>query len=397
MSAAQSAGESAGENLHARADELRAVVADDAPLAALLRAARDRYVRTGSWHTGSVALDTRELREGAIALGCKVRRNRLSLQSLGAALGRSRFRCSVDEAVQWAFGEIPATRAEIRETKGAAWERWRTDLAVRACAAEAEVSAWLARDESTLQGEWHRDAGLVDAAALAVRAALETRGRMEPELVPVLAHRLTGDAHALDVGRPARRYLERILLERHSDLGLEAPLSAESRADLLAASGLAADGISSLVWAVGLTGDDPMLLAARNAWYPLALPLITIAALKGVAAARGVAFAVENRSVFGALVPSLSELPVSERPTLLCTSGNPSLAAHTLLARLVESGATIYYGGDTDARGLRIARSLEARFSDRLVRWHMDERDGAAHFQEAKLAEMAADLRAVTP
>ena len=55
------------------------------------------------------------------------------------------------------------------------------------------------------------------------------------------------------------------------------------------------------------------------------------------------------------------------------------------------------YGGDTDARGLHIARSLEARFSDRLVRWHMDERDGVAHFQEAKLPEMAADLRAVTP
>lgn len=369
------------------------VLATDDDLRALLRAARDRYVERGSWTSGSVALDAPQLRRAAEALGCPVTRGRLKLAALGDVLARRRFRCSLEEAVRWAFGEVPHTHAELATDRAATWNTRRGALAAMAGDARPEVVGWLARDGGTLRSEWQRNPELYVAAETAVRAAVETRRLVAPDIIPILAHRLTGDAHALDLGTPARRYFERILLTKHADLGVGAPLSAEDRADLLAASNLAADGVSSLVWAVGLTGNDAVLSAARASWYALALPLITITALTDVRAAQATVFVVENRSVFGALVPALADLPEAIRPTLVCSSGNPSLAAQTLLGRLVDGGAEVRYGGDTDVRGERIASRLSARFGDRFTRWHMEGPPGVVRYQEAALPAMLADLR----
>ena len=138
-----------------------------------------------------------------------------------------------------------------------------------------------------------------------------------------------------------------------------------------------------------------MLLAARASWYPLALPLMTVTGLTDVAAANGIVFAVENRSVFGALVAALAGLAPADRPTLVCTSGNPSLAARALLARLVLQGARIVYGGDTDERGELITRGLEAKFGDQLSRWRMDVPIGTVQYQEAVMSELLSDLLAL--
>lgn len=355
----------------------------------------ERYVRSGSWITKGIALTTPELRGAVHGLGLGRATTRVSMKALDAAFARTRFQCGLEEAVRSVLGDLPPTRAESTSLRRGRCEAEREALVALAGPAVCEVTAWLSRTATRR----HRDLSIsshAQAARVAVRAAAFTSTHGAPTIVPILAHHITGDPHALDVGRRARRYFEQILLERHTDLGLQLPLSAGDRAALLAASDLAADGISSLVWAVGLVSDNAMLCAARDGWYPLGLPLMTLTAIEDITAYDQVAFAVENRSVFGALVPALADLPAATRPTVICTSGNPTLAARVLLRRLADRRVTIYYGGDTDARGLAITRALEFVAGSQLRRWHMDVPEHEVRYQEAALGDMLADLRRIT-
>lgn len=364
----------------------------DPPLKALLAAARDRYLRSGSWTGKSIALSTDELRSAAAALGLTSAKVRLPMKTLDRALQRTRFKCSVEEAVRWAFDVVPPTRQEADAASARRWEELQAEMLSLAGPAAAEVGSWLTRRAANLRREWTL-AELLEAGRVAVRIAGASRELTEPEVVPVLANRVAGDPHALDVGRAARRYFERILMERHADLAMRPPLRANERAALLAASNLAADGISSQVWAVGLVSTDRMLSEARQSWHTLGLPLITVSAINDISSHGNAAFAVENRSVFGALVPAIADLPPAIRPTLICTSGNPSLAARVLLRKLASCGVTIYYGGDTDTRGLQITRMLESALGAALRRWRMSVPPGQVRYQETSLTEMITDLR----
>ncbi len=378
-----------------RANELRAVLASDPGLRALLAAARDRFAQSGSWTTKTIALNTPDLRAAAKALGFTNVGARLAMRKLGELLGRTRFGCTAEEAVRWAFGDVPATRDQRAAAAYRTWAAQRAEIISLAGPATAEIITWLDACPAVLRRAW-MDPKLFDAARLAARAAAATKDVTTPEIVPVLANRLSDDPHALDVGRPARRYLERILVARHTELNLHHPLSANQRASLLAASGLAADGISSQVWAVGLMSSDPMVTAAREQAHVLGLPLVTLNAIPDVSAYGNVAFAVENRSVFGALLPVIASLPADQRPTLLCTSGNPSLAARVLLQRLAAGGVVIYYGGDTDTRGLAIARAITTLVGAGYRAWHMDGDSDRVRYQESSVAAMAADLHSVS-
>lgn len=378
-----------------RAAELRAVLAGDPSLAALLASARERYAQSGSWTSKTIPLATPELRAAAKGLGVAKVGDRLAMKKLGEVLARTRFRCTVEEAVRWAFGDIPPTREQRQAKAGRLWDAQRAELVALADEATREVSAWLTLRAARLRRDW-TDPSMFDAAKLAVRAAAASRALTGPEIVPVLANRLSGDPHALDLGEATRRYFEHILVCRHEPLGFRHPLRAGQRAALLAASNLAADGISSQVWAVGLVSTDPMLMAARVQAHVIGLPLITLNAVADVSAYRDTAFAVENRSVFGALVPTVAAIPVERRPTLICTSGNPSLAARLLLRRLAEGGTTIHYGGDTDVRGRAIARTIAELIGDRFRSWHMpsvNAEEHRVHYQESFLDEMITDLR----
>lgn len=377
-----------------RAIELRAVLGDDPALVALLASARDTYAQSGSWTSKTIPLTTPELRAAAKGLGVAKVGDRLAMQKLGEVLSRTRFRCTVEEAVRWAFGDIPPTRDQRRETAVRVWEAQRDQLVSLAGDAAREVSLWLETRATRLQRDW-TDPSIFDTAKLAVRAASATKALSGPEVVPVLANRLCGDPHALDLGLAARRYFEHILVCRHDSLGYRHPLRAGQRAALLAASNLAADGISSQVWAVGLVSTDPMVAAARERGHVIGLPLVTLAAITDVAAYANIAYAVENRSVFGALLPTIAALSPERRPTVVCTSGNPSLAARVLLQRLAAAGVTVCYGGDTDARGRMISDAIAALVGDRYRPWHMDGPPGEVRYQESSLATMADDLRRV--
>ena len=75
-------------------------------------------------------------------------------------------------------------------------------------------------------------------------------------------------------------------------------------------------------------------------------------------------------------------------PALVCTSGQPSVAALKLLDQLVEAGCIICYGGDFDSRGLEIGQRLAERYGVSFKPWFFDT---AAYLQAPKGVKLASE------
>ncbi|CRF28982.1 conserved hypothetical protein [Mycobacterium tuberculosis] len=84
-------------------------------------------------------------------------------------------------------------------------------------------------------------------------------------------------------------------------------------------------------------------------------------------------YVTENPSVFGSLMDKASSNGYRELPhPLVCTSGQPSLAALRLLDCAALSGARLWYSGDFDVKGVEMASSLARRYSGRFHPWRMN-------------------------
>lgn len=89
-------------------------------------------------------------------------------------------------------------------------------------------------------------------------------------------------------------------------------------------------------------------------------------------------YVFENPQVFeevSALVSCQSDsVPGRSRPSLVCTSGWPSVAALKLLQMFVDQSPDnrLYYSSDFDLKGLQIAASLMARYVGRGLPWRFD-------------------------
>jgi uncharacterized protein (TIGR02679 family) len=235
------------------------------------------------------------------------------------------------------------------------------------------AAAWLAQDERYVRAEWARDHGRMRGAIqFAVRAARSLRPDGEFLPLPAFANAAAGGPHNLDLDQPARRYFDGILCCLFPEIDVAAPLTAECREKLLTAAGLVVDDISSDVIAANLGGDGPIPAAMRATGPPLTLPLLTIGQLGDVSARARIAYMVENPPVFRIILSRLAPVSPDQRPTLLCTSGQLSVAARKLLDLLVRGGAIIRYGGDFDPGGLAIARGLIRRYGDAVRLWRMD-------------------------
>ncbi|QSO49200.1 DUF2399 domain-containing protein [Alicyclobacillus mengziensis] len=161
--------------------------------------------------------------------------------------------------------------------------------------------------------------------------------------------------------------------------------------------GILLDDVSSLVLVTRLSG-----VAER----PTALPLLTIDEL-AVTENPGPVFVVENPSVFGTLVDRTEGLGKeftgasesrgdtrarTRRPDgspLICTSGQPSVAALHLLDKLTSAGSTIYYSGDFDVAGIQMAVALADRYGKSFVPWRWQVADylGVDHPDLPKLSD----------
>lgn len=74
----------------------------------------------------------------------------------------------------------------------------------------------------------------------------------------------------------------------------------------------------------------------------------------------GDVYVLENSAVFSTILDCLEGCP--DIPILVCTSGQPSVAALQLLDQLAMAGCAIHYGGDFDPNGLEMGQRLALRY-----------------------------------
>ncbi len=179
-------------------------------------------------------------------------------------------------------------------------------------------------------------------------------------LLQELASRATGDAHALDSGRAlgnlATRYAARVG-------GQSGGTSPEERRTTWSSVGIEIDSVSPQVLVLGLRASgsgavDALLETSAEVAEPLRLTLRQLERHPPSLRHTGPVYVTENPSVVLAAVDRLAHAC----PPLVCTEGQPDGAVGRLLEAIAATGAQLWYHGDFDWPGLRIAGSVMARY-----------------------------------
>jgi uncharacterized protein (TIGR02679 family) len=246
-----------------------------------------------------------------------------------------------------------------------------------------------------------------------------------PERLALFAQHTSGDPHALDPDRPTGRLfllalhdLTRNQLPENAPLtksfdehmegtgdslpvsDISTPTSPQDRLqelELYSNASLLVDTISSSVAVFNLAsatfhdGTPDQLLQAAGARV-LILPLRQVFEWKGAISALPDIYVVENPQVFEEIIAGLG--PDSKSPTVICTSGWPSVAALKLLDLLLNASSRnrLHYSGDFDVKGLQIAAYLLARYADRCLPWHFDPQSYEAALQYDGIQAREGDL-----
>lgn len=245
------------------------------------------------------------------------------------------------EAAAWSAACAPLDAVVERRPELVPWRAWldATGMIRRVAATPAE-------------------AGILIEALVRVLDAVPSTGLA----LGRLAAETTGDAHALDDGRP----LSTLSLGAVRILTGVPPAgdgSAFERRAAWAAVGVHRDELSSTVLCVGLRGGSTtavgrMVALAREAGEPCVLTLRQLGRDRPDFG-EGLVRVCENPIVLACAADELG----AECPPLVCLSGHPSVAALRLLDLLVASGAHLAYHGDFDWGGIRIANALRERFA----------------------------------
>ena len=201
---------------------------------------------------------------------------------------------------------------------------------------------------------------------------LEQRTQGMVRLAVLSAH-ATSDPHALDSGTLCGKLFLRLLSFRS---GLAVPANAEQRDRLYYENGILYDSISSLVTQTGLvllagTAEHPACSLFRQRREIYTLSLANLSGLTGARSPSGKVYIVENEMVFTQLCDHVSQF----HSPLICTSGQPSVAALRLLDLLAREGTQLFYSGDFDGKGLSIAAQLCVRYPNLLKPWHLEIAD----------------------
>ena len=221
----------------------------------------------------------------------------------------------------------------------------------------------------------------------ALLQACRTQGTVR---LAVLSAQATSDPHALDSGTLCGK-LFLYLLAFRSDLA--APANAEQRDSVYYENGILCDSISSLVTQVGLvllagTEEHPACRLFRQRREICTLSLANLSGLTGARSPSGRVYIVENEMVFTQLC---DRAPQFHSP-LICTSGQPSVAALRLLDLLAREGTQLFYSGDFDGKGLSIAAQLCAHYPSLLTPWHMTPGDYDLCRSDVPLSEASRSL-----
>ncbi|MFE1437198.1 TIGR02679 family protein [Streptomyces sp. NPDC058739] len=239
-----------------------------------------------------------------------------------------------------------------REAEDRAWDE--AYAPIDALADRAPVlAAWAARLRA--DGLVRRLAATPDAARdlLGLAAvALASLPADPPVSLPAFAARRLGGAHALDDGTP----LATVTLSGIRALtGFPDGQGAQWRREAWASAGLLRDELSSTVLTLNLRGT-PALDWTADAGEPAVLTLRQL--VRGPLPTPAASVRIcENPAVLA----TAADAHGPGAAPLVCLHGQPSAAALTLLSHLHDHGTELYYHGDFDWGGLRIASALLRR------------------------------------
>lgn len=277
---------------------------------------------------------------------------RVPLTRLDAEL-RWRVGLSLPGLVEEAVGplrDLPARRRQDAEREE---EMWSGVLGHPAIDNHPGLAPWLQQLRSS--GRWRSDPNFPRH----IEQACEVLVRL-PSPVPVgrsrLAASILGSSHALNPGEPVGRLVSAALAHL---AGSDRPMSSAERRRIWASVGVDGDETSSTVLVLGLRPVvcGPLTEAAGHwaaAGLPLPLPLGALRRERWQLEPRGTISACENPSVLHAA----SERLGAGCPPMICTEGNPAVAAAVLIADLIEQGHHLRYHGDFGSGGLQIGNRM---------------------------------------
>jgi uncharacterized protein (TIGR02679 family) len=289
-------------------------------------------------------------------------------------------------------GKPLQTKRERQESREMGWRRLFADVrAAEGGKLAPAVEEWLAYTEQgagagsrTLQELYKTSPEAAQTElSIAVRALsclLRNDRAQTPIRLPVLAARVSGDAHALDLNRPAGRMLFAALRrEREGGTPDQEPATVDAAdgedgsetlkiRELYRSFGVWDDDLSSIVHGcVPIPGQPvrPAVWTLRQVDAETPFPRCSSI------------YIVENPAVFSTILDLFPPAAAKRRKpaALLCTSGPASAAAIRWIQRCLESSGDdcrLYYSGDFDIKGLAMGQTLQRLFPDRFTPWRFD-------------------------
>lgn len=189
----------------------------------------------------------------------------------------------------------------------------------------------------------------------------------------VFAAKISGNPHYFDRGTTAGMLLIHGICYCENE---EVPRNAHQWRERLMGAFITPDNVSSMVHAYGLR------LLTGQGWHPAydafcsrrEACVVTMEHMKGIIGVQALGekvYVVENEMVFSYLLHNMKD----QEYTLLCTSGQPRSVVQVLFPHILASGADIFYNGDIDPDGIRIADRLWKKFGEHFHIWRMSPAD----------------------
>jgi len=172
-------------------------------------------------------------------------------------------------------------------------------------------------------------------------------------------------------------------LDFHSELGAlflralayifdaAVPSTPEDSVRLYLQAGILSDGVISQVTVKGIKTDDEACQFYDGLGEAHVLTLENICRINSIQAYGDKVFVVENQIAFSALCERLRDLNC----TLVCASDGLNPAMEQLLSTCIQYGATVYYSGNMDYKGLALADKVFLRFGKSFIPWRYGHAD----------------------
>ncbi|MBB6589424.1 TIGR02679 family protein [Ralstonia solanacearum] len=320
---------------------------------------------------------------------------RIDITQIDAALQAAGICCSLRVALERLDGPIQ-NRAAERAAIQAAWSE-----ATQYRGGDARLQAWL---DTPAAGPQLKRLARQDATAaqtLVRQADAVLRGLPAPGLARAqLAAQTLGNAHALDAGQPvasivlaAWRYAEATMApsrqealtdpegefdgDEADDRGEGTSLAHERARDIWARAGILVNELARPALMLNL----PILEQVTASWIAGEPAYLSLRQLVRTPPA----WAVKDAPVFVCENPNLLAIAADRLGArcapLVCTDGMPAAAQRALLTQLLHAGARLYYHGDFDWPGLRIANHVIRTW--RAIPWRLAASDYEAAVKAA--------------